>query len=267
MGNSLFDQLKKGFARTFLFLAMTALPWSSSAAHAEEDFQWLSARQMVLVITPGWTDSAGVMQRFWRNEGSWREESERIPVVVGKTGLAWGKGLHPAGIDGPQKQEGDNKAPAGVFRLSGVFGYASSAEDVRLPYTAATPALRCVDDRQSLHYNRIVNSEQVRVDWKSSEKMLRHDELYRWGVIVDHNHPETEPGLGSCIFMHVWRSPDTGTAGCTAMSRDAIEQLIKWLAPDASPVLVQLPYPIYLELREKWDLPVISLQHGGTAIK
>jgi D-alanyl-D-alanine dipeptidase len=116
-----------------------------------------------------------------------------------------------------------------------------------------------VDDRNSLHYNRIVDSRNVQqVDWKSSERMQRADELYRWGVVVDHNYPPAEPGGGSCIFLHIWRSPDAGTAGCTAMSPETMQQLIGWLDPAAEPVLVQLPHPVYAARRQEWQLPALT---------
>ena len=42
------------------------------------------------------------------------------PVSVGRNGAAWGLGLHAAQPQGPQKQEGDGRAPAGVFTLGAI---------------------------------------------------------------------------------------------------------------------------------------------------
>ena len=247
-----------------LGVAFTALPFAAFSADARGQLPWGATRQVVLVITPGWTESAGVMQRFERGSGEapWRAVTSRVPVVVGKTGVAWGRGLHPpVSDDGPAKREGDRKAPAGVFRLSSAFGYAKSIAGARLPYVAATSTLECVDDPRSRHYNRIVDRAQIAaVDWKSSEPMQRRDELYRLGIVVDHNDPTPEPGRGSCIFLHVWRAPAAATVGCTAMSREAVEQLTTWLDPAAEPVLVQLPRPAYERLKDAWGLPVMSFE-------
>ena len=81
-----------------------------------------------------------------------------IPAVVGRNGLAWGRGIHlepPAG--GPQKREGDGKAPAGIFRLGIAFGYGpgDSAPWIRLPYQQMTERIKCVDDVASPFYNHI----------------------------------------------------------------------------------------------------------------
>src|SRR5204863_116593 len=83
------------------------------------------------------------------------------------------------------------------------------------------------------------------VDWNSSEKM-RSIDLYRLGVIVSYNMSQTVPGNGSCIFLHIWRGPGQGTAGCTAMLQEKLEEIINWLnskVPNA--LLIQLPQPEY----------------------
>ena len=253
--------LRKAGLIKSLARALAALLFLSFVVRAEGELPWATTRQVVLVVTPGWTDSAGVIQRFERSgvEAPWRAVTPVIPVTVGKTGLAWGRGLHPqVNDDGPIKHEGDHKGPAGVFRLSSAFGYAKTAEGVRLPYVVATSTLECVDDPRSRFYNRVVDRAQVTgADWKSSEQMRRRDELYRWGIVVDHNDPRPTPGLGSCVFLHIWRAPKAPTVGCTAMSPDTVEQLVTWLDPAANPVLVQLPRAVFERFREEWRLPAM----------
>jgi L,D-peptidoglycan transpeptidase YkuD (ErfK/YbiS/YcfS/YnhG family) len=38
---------------------------------------------------------------------------------------------------------------------------------------------------------------------------------------------------GSCIFMHVWRSPTSGTAGCVSMPEARVEALQDFAASGA----------------------------------
>ena len=222
-------------------------------------------RQAVAVKTANWKTHQGALQCYERSSANetWKAVGEPIPVVVGRNGLGWGVGLHPIADmeahrdNGPEKREGDGRAPAGVFRLSSAFGYAPAKEagGIKLPYMQATPSLRCVDDAQSRHYNRIVDSALIKPVWKSAEEMRRHDDQYRLGIVVDHNTNPVIPGRGSCIFIHIWKGPDAGTAGCTAMSQESMERLIRWLDPSANPVLIQLPEGIYRQLRTGWDLP------------
>jgi D-alanyl-D-alanine dipeptidase len=115
-----------------------------------------------------------------------------------------------------------------------------------------------VDDPASRYYAQIVDRQTVdHVDWKSSEKM-RSVPGYRWGVVVNYNmdHPEHPVrGDGSCIFLHQWSGPASGTAGCTAMLADDIEAIVRWVDGRERAVLVQLPYSEYRRLRKSWNLP------------
>lgn len=211
--------------------------------------------QALLVTTPGWTHIGGVAQRYERGaDGHWQRVGAAFQIVVGKTGLAWGRGLvDSAGFEGPQKQEGDGKAPAGVFPLVSAFGYGASA-DTRLPYLQLTDSIECPDDPTSSHYNALVDDTKIAKDWASSEHMHRSDELYRYGVFVAHNTPP-KAGKGSCIFLHIWRGPDQGTVGCTAMAESDILTLLAWLDPKKTPLLIQLPASQYEQYRVAWGLP------------
>lgn len=207
-----------------------------------------SSRQLVVVRTAQWQAFTGVLQRYARASLSdpWQAVGSSIPVVVGRNGLAWGVGLHetPAGSDHPMKREGDGKAPAGLFSLGPAFGQElpSSVPWIRFPYVQSDPALKCVDDVASRHYNSLVSEDVVTKDWKSSEDMLRKDEVYRLGMVIHHNWSEqTVSGRGSCIFFHLWEGPHIGTSGCTAMQSADLEQLLRWLDPSLNPLLLQIP--------------------------
>ncbi|MHB8909025.1 MAG: L,D-transpeptidase family protein [Syntrophales bacterium] len=221
-----------------------------------------SSRQLVVVRTPDWGTAAGTLQRYRRDPAPapWQPVGPPIPVTIGRNGLAWGVGLAATGApgDAPLKREGDGKAPAGAFAFDTAFGYAppGSVPWIRMPYVQAESAYKCVDDTGSRHYNRLLFEDRVNKDWTSSEEMLRPDDLYRLGLVVEHNWgPQTQSGLGSCIFLHIWAAPDKGTAGCTAMDPGDVESLLGWLDPALHPLLVQLPEQEYIRLQEAWGLP------------
>lgn len=230
-----------------------------------------SARQMILVTTPTWSATTGRLVRYARDGGGWRAVGAPTMVNVGRAGLGWGRGLHAtsdARAGEPDKREGDGRAPAGVFRLTGAFGYDASAV-TGLPYHASTPSSVCVDDSASPFYNRVFDAEATgrAAEWSSRETMRRDDEIYRLGVVVAHNGPTTDPswapaagdaptpGGGSCIFLHIQRGPGVPTAGCTSMPAPALASALAWLDADADPVLVQLPATSYRRLRAAWGLP------------
>lgn len=219
--------------------------------------------QMLVVRTKDWDDLHGTGQRYERSnrDRKWHPAGGTFPVVVGKTGLGWGRGMQPdiaGAAGGPIKREGDGKAPAGIFRLTLSFGYNSAPlPDARMPYIALTPSVECVDDSKSSRYNQLFDTQGVTRDWNSSEQMRRSDELYRWGVLVAHNTGPAVSGAGSCIFLHIWSGRDEGTVGCTAMEQANIELLLRWLDPAKHPVLVQLPAAQYAQNLHAWSLPAL----------
>jgi D-alanyl-D-alanine dipeptidase len=141
-----------------------------------------------------------------------------------------------------------------VFGIGTAYGYDATRAGLALAYVRATPELRCVDDPKSRHYNRIVSTEDTAIDWNSAEYMRRQDELYSIAIVIEHNARQTQPGAGSCIFLHVWRGPDSGMTGCTAMPLGELEMLANWLKPNVA-ALVALPRGEYDALRGRWQLP------------
>jgi L,D-peptidoglycan transpeptidase YkuD (ErfK/YbiS/YcfS/YnhG family) len=197
-------------------------------------------QQVLLVLSP---EAESVQAQLWLmecNGSRWQAVAEPIDCTLGHKGLAWGAGEHtaspPAGFR--IKQEGDKCSPAGVFRVPFAFGTATSAPELKLPYTALTPTIIGVDDVKSRYYNQIVDNTKVERDWDSNEAMVRHDKLYEWGAFIAHN-PACTPGLGSCIFLHLWPGPGRGTAGCTAMGAEDLKRVLTWMDAVKEPRLVQ----------------------------
>jgi L,D-peptidoglycan transpeptidase YkuD (ErfK/YbiS/YcfS/YnhG family) len=224
---------------------------------AEEAFARPPAK-LVTVVTDDWTATHGELRRWERSDGkSWRPVGEPVPVVVGKAGLGWGEGVRARPAEGPDKREGDGRSPAGAFALGDITGYGDIPGGLRLAYRKATPALRCVDDPAAAAYNTLAEAppSPAAPAWRSDEKMLRDDELYRFTVFVRLN-PARTPGHGSCIFLHVWHDADSPTVGCTAMALAPLRALLLFIDP--ATVLVQLPRAAYGRLQRAWGLPPIQ---------
>lgn len=221
------------------------------------------AEQLVVVTTPAWDSLTGTLRRYQRTSGkvSWKPVGAAVPIVVGRTGLAWGVGFDDVGrlLDAaaPHKYEGDGRSPAGAFPLDTLFGFApaDSTPWAHLPYSQLLPSSDCVDDTTSAHYNTVVRRDVVpSVDWASSEHM-RSVGQYRIGVIVGYNASPPVKGRGSCIFLHIWNGPASTTAGCTALDQNELLTVATWLDNRRHPVLVQLPAREYKRLRTPWKLP------------
>ena len=220
-----------------------------------------NSRQMILVTTPSWTASKGMMKLFKRcdAEVNWIAVGSEAPIILGRSGLGWGRGLHRIPEDSnPVKQEGDGKSPAGVFRLGQAFGFPMIEEmsELKISYRPVTDYLECVDDMGSKYYTKLVETDKVELaDWESSERIHRSPNAYHYGVMVEHNTTDTQKGAGSCIILHCVSMTGDSTAGCTTMDRADMEKLIKWLDADNDPVLVQLPEKEYQLLQNDLELP------------
>ncbi|MGA3160418.1 MAG: L,D-transpeptidase family protein [Terracidiphilus sp.] len=240
---------------------------SLALAEGREPDALRASTQILIVTTQDWNGADGRLQVYERPRVGkrWKAAGDAIPVVVGKNGLGWGAGVATDAARreaaDPIKKEGDGKSPAGVFRLSTVFGYAAQEPAAwKMPYLNLSPSVECVDDASSKFYNRVLERATVAPDWSSSEQMLRPDGEYRWGVVVEHNAEPVTPGVGSCIFLHIWLGPGVGTTGCTAMAQEQLEALLARLDPARTPLLVQLPRPQYKKLRRQWKLPGLPRQ-------
>ena len=254
----------RAFARGIVVLAFLVLA-ACASREARDSGAVASSGQLVVVTSAGWDDASGTLRRFEREGDRWREVGTATPVMLGRSGSAWGIGVHPVvpdAVSGPRKREGDGRAPAGIFHIGTAFGYPASATTA-LPYAAMDAGDWCIDVADSPLYNRIVNARDVGTGAiaGSTEPMRRDlhadgDVRYRLGFVIEHN-AQARPGGGSCIFAHLWRQPGETTAGCTAMDDAAMQALLAWLDDDRRPLFVLLPRPVYDEFRPAWQLPLL----------
>lgn len=213
-----------------------------------------NTEQLIVVNTDSWNKIEGKMSVYEYKGNRWIPVLKGVPIVTGRSGMAWGKGLQNVELNkGKQKKEGDGNSPAGIFYISGLFGY----EDIRSDMESLKVDDRtfCVDDSKSGFYNKIVKIDTVKKDWNSAETMRMKSDVYKYGIFVDYNTKPAEPGMGSCIFMHIWSGNNKPTAGCTAMKESDILRLIDFLDKKKNPILVQLPQSEYDKLKSVYKLP------------
>ncbi len=201
-------------------------------AHASE--------QLILIVSDDFNNTHAVLTRYEKEQNEFNKVGKTTIVNIGRNGLAWGigeSGFTPKAGE-PIKKEGDGRAPAGIFVISKAFGYAPTIK-TKMPYVQADKELICVDDSQSKDYNKILDKNRSDSP-KSFEWMRREDDLYKIGLVVEHN-TEAKKGAGSCIFFHIRKSEDAPTAGCSAMKEEDLNTIIRWLDPAKKPKVVQIP--------------------------
>lgn len=237
-------------ASVWIVVALVYSLAGSQFAHGDDD--WMkSCRQVVAVVTEKWESTRGRLCTLEKTHEGWIAVGRPIDVSVGRAGLGWGVGLHSGEKNGPVKREGDKRAPAGIFWLESAFG----TERLVLPnfdYRETTDTDRWVDDPASALYNRWARIGEGKEDWSSAEVLRRPDGIYDYVIVVGHNRDPIIPGRGSAIFLHSWFAEGVPTIGCTAMVRENVKNLLKWLDREKQPVLVQVPES---EL-DSLDLPI-----------
>jgi L,D-peptidoglycan transpeptidase YkuD (ErfK/YbiS/YcfS/YnhG family) len=184
-----------------------------------------------------------------------------VPVLFGKNGLAWGRGLAGQGENGLRKKERDGRAPAGVFRIGKIYTYDSALPPgANFPFHQVTAADAWIDDPSRTDYNQFVTIDDPEhpPPWFAKEKMRHNDFAYRWLVEIRHNSDPPSPNEGSAIFFHIRRGEARPTSGCTTMAEANLVQLITWLRSERNPCYVLLPRAIYEAKMKAWNLPPLS---------
>lgn len=196
----------------------------TSTLRAEEPPQGLPADcEQCIVVLGKSNDLHAKLQTFEKKAGSWTRTRE-LPATVGRNGIATAEA----------KKEGDGKTPAGMYRLTRAFGYAEKIE-TGLTYRQATAKDLWIDDSQSPDYNRWVTAPTKA---KSFEEMKRKDDLYEIGAVIEYNTDPIVAGKGSAIFFHVWGGKDSPTAGCVAIEKQKLREILKWLDRARRPCIV-----------------------------
>jgi len=215
-------------------------------------------KQLIIVSTPNWNSINGQMQRFERNstQDAWKAVGKPIAVVIGKNGMGWDAHFKNKQDQSVIKREGDGLTPMGIYGIGPTFGFNEKSNN-KISYFPLTDTSVCVDDVKSTYYNQLIDSASVpKKDWDSGEQM-RQVPQYKFGVVVQYNTAPETPGAGSCIFMHIWKSPTSGTAGCIAMEESNLKTSLNWLDPKKNPLIAIFTMQDYKKVKSAWKLPSI----------
>ena len=148
-----------------------------------------------------------------------------IPCAIGKGGIT------------ADKREGDGGTPVGVWQLEHVYYRADRVlrPNTALPVSAIGPRDGWCDDPKEPLYNKAITLPAG----CSYERMRRGDTLYDIVVVLDHNRNPPQPGKGSAIFAHCWRSARYPTAGCLAFTPSDLRWILARWKPRLSRVIVR----------------------------
>lgn len=157
-----------------------------------------------IVVRP----AAGDRCRGWLSIGALT-----IPVALGRGGIK------------ANKREGDGGTPRGRFRPVQLWWRADRTPRpqtaLRSRPIAATDAW--CEDPADRRYNRPIRLQPGH----SGDRLRRDDHLYDYIIEIDHNRRPRIAGRGSAVFVHLARDNFGPTAGCVAMRKSAMLQLLR----------------------------------------
>ena len=220
-------------------------------------------KQAIVGVSSNWDSSHVTLYVYQKNGKAWHPVGTSWKGRLGRNGLAWGSGIHPSiASNAPQKKEGDKRAPAGIFKIGGAYGYdAKIQKHPLLSYRKVTPHDLWVEDSNSPHYNKhLVIPHLPKTTWEKKAQMRQGDYAHSLKLYIAHNDAilggKPTPGRGSAIFFHVWRGGGSkSTAGCTTMDKGQLSKMIAQIDPAKNPVYILLPQAEYQQLRGQWKLP------------
>jgi L,D-peptidoglycan transpeptidase YkuD (ErfK/YbiS/YcfS/YnhG family) len=245
--------------RTILIAAFAGLLPAQEAAAKYCPRVLYRATRLVVVSVPHMQSTAASVRTFERASPAtpWERRGEPEPAVVGVRGIAWGNPyVSLAKKDEPLKREGDQRTPAGVYRVGPTFGSDAS----KLPgHLLLMPAQQfCVEDASSRYYGKIV--PQSVVGEKASGEDMAKFPLYKRGLVIDYP-PRPRTQAGSCIFLHVWGGPAVGTDARIALPEDRVAYLQEWAEERFTAIAIVSEDTVD---RYKGCLPVSSAVSGET---
>ena len=127
------------------------------------------------------------------------------------------------------KREGDGASPIGCWAMLMVYyrGDRGTRPRTGLPLRPLRINDGWCDAPADRNYNRA-----VRLPYSASaEHLWRDDRVYDLIVVLGHNQRPRQRGAGSAIFMHLARPGFTPTAGCIALTRRDLRQVLALTHP------------------------------------
>lgn len=152
-----------------------------------------------------------------RTRGWLRAGSHVLPVALGRSGII------------ANKREGDGGTPRGRFRLVRLWWRPDRGlrPATRLPVRRIGPDDAWCEDPADRHYNQPI---KVAHD-APGDRLRREDALYDLVIEIDLNTRPRIAGRGSAVFVHVARDGFKPTAGCVALRKPRLYNLLVRLGP------------------------------------
>ena len=132
--------------------------------------------------------------------------------------------LGKAGVEG-KKQEGDNITPKGTFKIVKIYYRSDRIKKISSKFRLIkiTKNMGWCDDPNSKNYNQLIKLPTK----YGHEKLHKKNNVYDLIVVLNYNMNPIIKNKGSAIFIHVAKEKYKKTAGCIALKKFHLLNLIK----------------------------------------
>tara|TARA_Y200000002_G_scaffold381527_1_gene395785 strand:+ start:5298 stop:5789 length:492 start_codon:yes stop_codon:yes gene_type:complete len=137
----------------------------------------------------------------------------KVKCALGKRGI------------GAKKKEGDLITPKGNFKINYILYRKDRLPSLKtkIKKIPIKKNMGWCDDPLSKKYNKL-----IKFPFKySAEKLYRIDNTYDLIIVLDFNSRPVIKNKGSAIFIHVAKKSYKSTAGCVALSKKNLKNIIK----------------------------------------
>ncbi len=147
-------------------------------------------------------------------------QGKTYPCAIGRSGIK----------PEEDKREGDGATPSGCFPLREVLYRADRVEEPKTKLPSGEIELEdgWCDDPEDENYNQLITLPYE----ASHEELWREDHLYDIIVPIGYNDDPAIPGAGSAIFMHIAREDYAPTAGCVALKKEDLLEVLEGCTPE-----------------------------------
>ncbi len=136
------------------------------------------------------------------------------------------------GKNGAGKQsEGDTKTPLGTWEIGEAYGLKKNPGS-KVKYTQITDDMYwCATGSNGKKYNTLLyGKDDPNNDYSEDEHLADYPIRYAYLLDMGYNKAGA-PYAGNAIFLHCWKTDDTPTGGCVAVSEENMVKILKTVTP------------------------------------
>ena len=147
-------------------------------------------------------------------KGELHFQNKIYKCVIGKAGIK------------KNKIEGDNGTPVGIYSLGPLYYRSDRITNLKTSFhpIPIEKDMYWSDYPQSKYYNKLIRFKDI-----SYESLYKIDHTYDIVLVINYNINPIIKGKGSAIFLHLAKRDFSPTAGCIAMKKACLFEILEKL--------------------------------------